>query len=382
VFFTLMALTHWLAVWITLGYIIYAAIAFRPRGIVGISVLGMLIVAAIFPMIRNFDLSGSPLGTAFLVFYKGLGGNEDMIMRTQDLMTQPPSLDGLTLRILRMILLQATNIIPFLGGIAIAPLFFISLLHPFRRPAIARFRWAILLMWVTAALGMAIFGVSAKENLDPNQIHLVFAPVMTAYGLAYLSILWSRLDVVIRNPMIRNVHHYVVILICVAPFLLEMPQKIRTGFNFRDRGGVPWWPPYYAPALNLGLKNWIKPDQLCFADQPWAVAWYADRLSVWLPTNKEGFEKLETTAGELGSKPVGILVTPMSYGSSDIRTVFDQARGISPDRVVEDVILAAQPNKAFIGYDQLAGLLLYLVSDLGAGTTGAAITVDGGWTAA
>ncbi len=344
IFFTLMALTHWLAVWVALGYVIYAAVAFRPRGILGISVLGMLVVAAIFPLIRNADLSGSPLGTAFLVFYKGLGGNEDMIMRTQDLMTQPPSLDGLTTRILRMVLLQSTDIIPFLGGIVVAPLFFVSLLHPFRRPAIARFRWAILLMWITGALGMAIFGVSTKDSLDPNQIHLVFAPLMTAYGVAFLSILWSRLEVVIRNPVLRNVHHYVVVLICAAPFLLTMPQKIRTGFNYRDRGGTPWWPPYYAPVLNLGLKNWIKPDQLCFADQPWAVAWYADRLSIWLPTNKEGFEKLESAAGELGTKPVGILVTPMSYGTTDARTLTEQYGDLTALILDPRVISAAQPN--------------------------------------
>jgi len=59
-----------------------------------------------------------------------------------------------------------------------------------------------------------------------------------------------------------------------------------------------------------------------------------------------------------------------------------KARGIPEDRVVEDVILAAQPNKSFVEYPHLAGLLLYLVSDMGASTTGAALTVDGGWTAA
>jgi 3-hydroxybutyrate dehydrogenase len=58
-----------------------------------------------------------------------------------------------------------------------------------------------------------------------------------------------------------------------------------------------------------------------------------------------------------------------------------KARGIAPERVVEEVILAAQPNKAFVEYPHLAGLLLYLVSDMGASTTGAALTVDGGWTA-
>ena len=59
-----------------------------------------------------------------------------------------------------------------------------------------------------------------------------------------------------------------------------------------------------------------------------------------------------------------------------------KARGIAVDRVVEEVILAAQPNKAFVEYPHLAGLLLYLVSDMGASTTGAALSVDGGWTAA
>jgi 3-hydroxybutyrate dehydrogenase len=58
-----------------------------------------------------------------------------------------------------------------------------------------------------------------------------------------------------------------------------------------------------------------------------------------------------------------------------------KARGIAPERVVEDVILAAQPNKTFVEYDHLAGMLLYLVSDMGASATGAAMVVDGGWTA-
>lgn len=57
------------------------------------------------------------------------------------------------------------------------------------------------------------------------------------------------------------------------------------------------------------------------------------------------------------------------------------ARGIPEDRVMEDVILAAQPNKQFVEYGHLAGLLLYLVSDMRASATGAALSVDGGWTA-
>jgi 3-hydroxybutyrate dehydrogenase len=59
-----------------------------------------------------------------------------------------------------------------------------------------------------------------------------------------------------------------------------------------------------------------------------------------------------------------------------------KARGISEEQVMTDVILAAQPTKRFVTYEELSGLLLYLVSDAGASVNGAALSVDGGWTAA
>jgi len=59
-----------------------------------------------------------------------------------------------------------------------------------------------------------------------------------------------------------------------------------------------------------------------------------------------------------------------------------KARGMSEEAVMRDVILAAQPTKEFVAFDQLAGLLLYLVSDAGASANGAALSIDGGWTAA
>jgi len=322
IFFTLMALTHWLAIWIVVGYIIFSAFAFRPRGVVAISVLAILFLAALYPMIRASKVSDSPFGTGLLVLYKGLGENptEDTIMRIDDLSSKPPILDGILLRTLRTTILQATNIIPFLGGIVIAPIFFIALFHPFKRPSIARFRWAILIMWLMAALGMSIFGVTSNE-LDSNQIHLVFAPIMTAYGLAFISILWSRLEFVAANPIFRNGHHFAVVIICAAPLVLALPPKVKVGLDRRDHGGVPWWPPYYALGLNQNLRSWMKPNQICFSDQPWAVAWYADRMSIWLPATKVGFEKLDGKASVLGTPVSGIVISPSSHGSADMITL-------------------------------------------------------------
>ncbi len=345
VFFTLLALTHWMTVWIALGYIIFAAVAFRPRGLVGIAVLLLLIVAGIGPITRNINITGTPLGTAFLTLYNGLGsGSEEMVMRTSDLAAEPLVLDGLIAKILRTTLLQGTDIIPFLGGILVAPLFFLALLHPFKRGSIANFRWAILLMWVTSAFGLAIFGITTAP-LDPNQILLLFAPVMTAYGLAFVSILWSRLEVVATTPLLQNVHHIVIVGICALPLVLSLPQKVRVGMQMRDRG-VPHWPPYYAPALNstkTGLKGWITEKQVVFSDQPWAVAWYADRISVWLPPTRQGFEKIEATAADLQTPIAGILISPTSHGSGPISDVAGRFRDFTSLIFNGRILLATYP---------------------------------------
>jgi len=59
-----------------------------------------------------------------------------------------------------------------------------------------------------------------------------------------------------------------------------------------------------------------------------------------------------------------------------------RATGIPRERVVEEIILARHATKEFVGADHVAAFVLLLCSDAGASTTGAAIPVDGGWTAA
>lgn len=56
-------------------------------------------------------------------------------------------------------------------------------------------------------------------------------------------------------------------------------------------------------------------------------------------------------------------------------------RGITREEVIRDVLLAAQPSKRFAEVDELGALALFLCSDAAASITGAALPVDGGWTA-
>ena len=63
--------------------------------------------------------------------------------------------------------------------------------------------------------------------------------------------------------------------------------------------------------------------------------------------------------------------------------IADQARtrGISQDEVIERVMLAPMPKKAFITVEEVAAAIEYLISPLARNVTGQTITIDGGWTA-
>lgn len=320
VFFSLMGMTHWIALWILLGYMIYAAVVFRPRGVVAIAVGVLMMGLAAWPVIASTSHTGSPFGSSAMVLQESLGSYlPDKIMRAGSKETYPLELDGIVFRVGRMMTTQMTELLPFLGGILAAPLFFVALLHPFKRAPIAGFRWMILMMWGMATIGMAIYGVSTKD-LHPNQVHIVFAPVMTAYGLALLAVLWSRLGLREGGVLFANGHFILVVIISAAPLLLDLPKRIRNGITLSARG-IPEWPPYAPPLLNLTLQGWVPENQIVVSDQPWAVAWYADRTSVWLPLKQETFVRLEERAKDLGTPFAGILITPASHGSLDLRDV-------------------------------------------------------------
>jgi len=96
-----------------------------------------------------------------------------------------------------------------------------------------------------------------------------------------------------------------------------------------------------------------------------------------------GFTK--TGALEVAEEPItcnaicpGYVLTPLVEAQID-----DQARvhGISREAVVRDVLLAQQPNKRFASVDEIGAVAVFLAGAAAASITGAAIPVDGGWTA-
>jgi 3-hydroxybutyrate dehydrogenase len=59
-----------------------------------------------------------------------------------------------------------------------------------------------------------------------------------------------------------------------------------------------------------------------------------------------------------------------------------QARGLTREQVINDVMLAGQPTKQFVTVDEIGALAVYLAGDMARSITGALISIDGGWTAA
>ena len=74
----------------------------------------------------------------------------------------------------------------------------------------------------------------------------------------------------------------------------------------------------------------------------------------------------------------GFIHTPIVEGQIDEQA---RATGIPRERVVEEIILAKHATKEFVGAGQVAAFVVMLCTEAGASTTGAAIPIDGGWTA-
>jgi len=74
----------------------------------------------------------------------------------------------------------------------------------------------------------------------------------------------------------------------------------------------------------------------------------------------------------------GYVLTPLVE-----KQLADQAKahGISRERVKREIMLAPQPTKQFVEVEEVAAMALYLCSGMARSITGAAMAIDGGWTA-
>ncbi|MFZ9920249.1 MAG: glycosyltransferase family 39 protein [Terrimicrobiaceae bacterium] len=294
--FGLMILAHGAAAWIFLAWLVFAAIAIRPRALTILSALvGAAIVVAPW-LWRNHIVCGHPLGIAGYELLAPVMESESGYLRS---LKDTPTLETMRpiARLQAALRIHTGQILSFLGMNFVGLMFFASLLHKFPVGPTARFRWAIVLMWLGAWLGMALCGVDGPVH--SNQLHILFLPVFVFYGLAFLMELWNRLE--IPSPAIRRAFPLFLILLSAMPLISRLVSKPIAAIQ---------WPPYVPPFIAI-LGEWYGEKEIIASDMPWAVAWYANRHSLLLPQTIKDFSKISDFR-LLGESLSGIYLTPVT----------------------------------------------------------------------
>jgi Dolichyl-phosphate-mannose-protein mannosyltransferase len=292
-----MALCHPITLWISAGILVFCGARFRPRPL-GALVPG-LICLALFSIwiIRDFQVSKTPFGISPFALLDHVVHTESGWMRQSD-----PDLSGVTPQIFRGRIMgnfteQLGSFYLFLGGIAVVPFFFPALFHPFKRPETNTFKWLLLLMLLGAFTGSVLAGTNGQA-IGPNQILILLGPALAIYGFAVVLVYFYRLGHELR------LYRYVVY---TAAFLVTALPAV---FGFLTFGPHFQFPPY-APGLMQAIAKWTAPNEIVASDMPWAVAWYGDRESVWLPWTRKDFYDYHDFES-LGAPVVCLYLTPVS----------------------------------------------------------------------
>lgn len=298
--FGLMALTHALTIWIFVALLMVSIFFFAPRGWAAAFLLGAFAIVYFPWLIRTWAVCGNPAGVALYSVFDGVGKSEAAWMRQVAFDSNNITIGAFRAKISGNLLNQLGKIFQLLGWNVVAMAFFAALLHPFKRPETSGTRWLVLAMWGGAVFGMAIYGMNEEQGFTANQLHLLFIPIMVCYGLAFLLVQWNRLEVNI--PFGRFAFIGLLFLICIFP----MAQTIILSGRKPD----VWYPPYIPPYVAV-LRGWMQPNEITASDMPWAIAWYADRRSVWLPDTVKTFTELSDYK-KLGGPIPAMYLTPIS----------------------------------------------------------------------
>lgn len=297
--FGLMILGHGATLWIFLGWFVFATVYFHPRGVAALVALAAVILVVLPWLARNYSVSGNPLGIAGYELVVPAFTSESAHLRS---ISSAPNLGGMAPlnRLKNAVFTHSELIFAFLGMNIAALAFFASLLHRFKNSLTSAFRWCIIPMWLGAFGGMALCGV--QSAVHPNQLHILFIPLFIFYGLAFLLVLWNRLEVQI--PILRL--GFVVVIL----FLGSLPMLARLTAG---PGVAIQWPPYVPPFIAI-LGDWYNDKEVIASDMPWAVAWYANRNAILLPKSVKDFNKISDYR-VLGQSITGLYLTPITGNS-------------------------------------------------------------------
>lgn len=341
-----MMMSHWMAIWIVLGLIAAAALWIPQR------LRGSLIIALIPALClagwcwRNQQICGDPLGATKATLQSLLTyNNDDTLLRDFVSMNSPVAVDSLLRKVSANFMFQWQGAAMHLGAILPAWIFFIALLHRFRREDVGAARWGLAIVWLSVAAGMALLGL-ARNELDDNDLFCALVPAMTGFGVAMLAVIWARLG--IESGWFWRDWGYAVIAVFISamPMAVKLPPAIRVGIAYR--GQLAHWPPYM-PDRFARLAGFMTEKDVLFSDAPWALAWYADCPTAWIPVSRKQFEPMQARIEAQGCNVAGFVITPISAKVERLPEIFDGSYREWADIVYRGPMIAFQQEVRTIG---------------------------------
>lgn len=340
----LMALSNSIAAWALLGYVIFSAFWFRPIGLHAVFGMFFFILGVCLPEYMQAAPIGGPVVKFLHSIYSAFGSdNYELLMRSSSNAAVPFSNSMFFLRGLGYLFDQLGKQYICMGSIVVTSFFLLSLFNRYKRTETEGLKWAIFLMWLCVCIGMTCFGQSG--TLDNTQLYIIFAPFFAAYGTALVFNFLGRMQLGTDFPAVRALTIFFLLLISSGSFMFKLPQELSFSILTSARG-IPQYPPYYPPVLNGKLYDMTNKDDIIVTDQPWAVAWYADRKALWLPRTIDTYVKdLEPIIRDGGQNVQGFLITPSSHtaGKGGFASI-TAANGDFAPLVLEGKILQLVPK--------------------------------------
>ncbi len=333
----LMVLTHWMALWIVLGVVSGLAV-FLPRGKAGAIVVALptaLVLAAWGWW--NVQLCGDPLGGVKALLQAQTSATaHDMLLRDFS-----PGLPLLQVDdLLRHVGIgwqdEMATLIAHLGYVVPALMFFLALMHRFRKADAGSARWMLLVVFCCVAAGMSFLGLPDREK-DDNALYIVLMPAMTTFGAAMLVVLWSRFQVS-GDFLARWGAPLVALVITALPMAVNLPVVMKFGLTM---GGKipPHWPPFLPERMAV-LRQLLDKNEYVISDSPAFVAWYGDVPCVNLCTQRADYEIMKAKAEERGARLGGFVMTPVSAKVKHITDIYTGPYAEWRDLIVRGPMLA------------------------------------------
>lgn len=227
-------------------------------------------------LVRNYQLTGSPLGLAPHTALMGSSAYPgDSLMRTLK-----PTFN-LVADFSRAKAKWLKNFGEFyedgftsMGGGLLITFFMVTFFYRFARVHVHNLRWGIGLSMVLFFVGAGFFG---KEALG---LYHIFWPFVILYGLAFFSILLDRLDLSIQ--IYKTGLTILVVGLTALPFFVTV--------LLTPAPGLPY-PPYYVPFV-MRVSELLKPREIMCTDMPWATAWYGQRTSILIPKTIDDYYEI------------------------------------------------------------------------------------------